>query len=140
MRLYLFFILILCTRFTFAQDLEPRLSQYDDSTHYKLVFRTEQYNGDRFIQLDNLTARVNGDTTKLFYTRYGDMMISSLMIPYNIFEKFLTLEASIFSGKCPEANDCEYSLLITTGTYEQRIPIDEFHTELLSTFMLNEEP
>ncbi|MFZ9029564.1 MAG: hypothetical protein ACO2Z9_11145, partial [Crocinitomicaceae bacterium] len=73
----------------------------------------------------------------LYYMRYGDGLVSKLMIPYNITDQLIDLENEIIAKSCSDA--CEYSVRITLGEKSERIPIDVLSVELISTFMLNQE-
>lgn len=123
----------------YSQDQESVLKTYSnqDSTHFKVVLRTEEDTGVRNVALDNMTARFKEDTTVIYYTHYGDMLISSLTIPYNIIDRYIELEEELISRACSE--DCTYSIVIKVGNKESRIPIDVLDVEKISTFMLKLE-
>ncbi len=120
-----------------SQEYTQLMKSCADSTDFKIVFRTEENSGIRDVTLDNMTVLVKGDTTHLYYMRYGDGLVSKLMIPYNITDLLIDLEKEIISKACPEA--CEYSVRIDLGDKSERIPIDVLSVELISTFMLNQE-
>ena len=109
-----------------------------DSSEFKIVFRTEEDTGLGQVTVDNMTVLVKGDTTHLYYMRYGDGLVSKLMVPFNITEQLVELEDLIISKAC-KPEDCEYSVRIDLGEKSERIPIDVFNVELLSTFMLDQE-
>lgn len=122
----------------FSQEYDRLMKSCEGSDEYKIVFRTEEDTGLREVTVDNMTVLVKGDTTHLYYMRYGDGLVSKLMIPYNITEQLIDLEDQIISKAC-EAEGCEYSVRIDLGDRSERIPIDVLSVELLSTFMLNQE-
>jgi hypothetical protein len=45
-----------------------------------------EFNGDRDIAMDNMTIKWNGEQTRVFYTKYGDMMLSNVTIPFGIID------------------------------------------------------
>lgn len=120
-----------------SQEYTRLMKSCADSSEFKIVFRTEEDTGIREVTVDNMTVLVKGDTTHLYYMRYGDGLVSKLMIPYNITDQLIDLENEIISRACPEG--CEYSVRINLGEESERIPIDVLSTELISTFMLNQE-
>lgn len=122
----------------FGQEYDRLMKSCSDSSEFKIVFRTEEDTGLRQVTVDNMTVLVKGDTTHLYYMRYGDGLVSKLMIPYNITDQLIELEDQIISKACP-AEGCEYSVKIDLGEKSERIPIDVLSVELLSTFMLNQE-
>ena len=121
-----------------SQGFDRLMEACSDSTEFKIVFRTEEDTGDRQVTIDNMTVLVKGDTTHLYYMRYGDGLVSKLMIPYNITVQLIELENEVISKAC-DAGECEYSVRIDLGEKSERIPIDVLSVEMLSTFMLNQE-
>ena len=120
-----------------SQEYSRLMKSCADSSEFKIVFRTEEDTGIREVTVDNMTVLVKGDTTHLYYMRYGDGLVSKLMIPYNITDQLIDLENEIISKACAEG--CEYSVRINLGEKSERIPIDVLSVELISTFMLNQE-
>ena len=135
---FLIFLSVFSVNQVFGQDFERLMAEYSDSTDFKIVFRTEEDNGDRMVALDNLTILVNGDTTDLYYLRYGDGMISQLMIPWSIMDELVELENQFISKACKKEN-CEYSMRIEVNGKSESIPIDVLQSDMLSEFMLNQE-
>ena len=135
--LSILFILFL-PLFGFSQEYDRLMKSCQGSEEFKIVFRTEEDTGIREVTVDNMTVLVKGDTTHLYYMRYGDGLVSKLMIPYNITDQLIALEDQIIAKAC-EIEGCEYSVRIDLGDRSERIPIDVLNVELLSTFMLNQE-
>lgn len=131
-------ILILFPITGFSQEYTRLMKSCEGSEEYKIVFRTEEDTGIRDVTVDNMTVLVKGDTTHLYYMRYGDGLVSKLMIPFNITDQLIALEDQIIAKAC-EIEGCEYSVRIDLGDRSERIPIDVLSVELLSTFMLNQE-
>lgn len=121
-----------------SQEFTRLMKSCADSSEFKIVFRTEEDTGVREVTVDNMTVLVKGDTTHLYYMRYGDGLVSKLMIPYNITDQLIDLENEIISKSC-KIEGCEYSVRIDLGEKSERIPIDVLSVELISTFMLNQE-
>lgn len=138
MKTIVLFCLLIVPLIGVSQDDKKVVAYYKDSTHFKLVIKTEESNGDRNIALDNLTARVKGDTTVVYYTHYGDMLISSLTIPYNVVDKMIEFESQVIERACKTEN-CTHSIVFKVGDKELRIPIDDLDQELVSSFMLKLE-
>ena len=132
---FIFFILPFCSS---AQNDGHIISSYIDSTEFKIVMRTEKENDSRYVALDNMTIKVKGDTTLVYYIRYGDMMISSLTIPFPIIESLVVFEDKVHSLACT-SSDCVETLLFDDGINQIRIPIDILNEELLSNLMLELE-
>ena len=122
----------------FSQENTEIFSNYTDVEEYKIVMKTQNFNGTEDIALDNLTIKMKDGEMKIYYIRYGDMLISSLTIPYSILERFIAFEKQIRSVRC-ESEDCKDSILIDDGTNKIQIPIDILHEELISTLMLELE-
>ena len=135
---FLFYLSVFTLNSAYGQDFECLMAEYSDSTNFKIVFRTEEDNGDRMVALDNLTILVNGDTTDLYYLRYGDGMVSQLMIPWSIMEELIELENQFISKACAEEK-CDYSIRIEVNGRSERIPIDVLQSDMLAEFMLNQE-
>lgn len=131
-------LLIVIPMLGWSQEYNRLMKSCADSTEFKIVFRTEEDTGIRQVTVDNMTVLVKGDTTHLYYMRYGDGLVSKLMIPYNITDKLIELEDQIIEKACP-SEGCEYSVKVDLGDRSERIPIDVLDVELLSTFMLNQE-
>lgn len=121
-----------------SQQYDHLVASCKDSAEYKLVFRTEEFTGDRHATIDNMTVISYGDTTKLYYMHYGNGMVSSLMIPFDIMDDLTQFEEDIISKACT-SDDCEYSILIESGNKTVRIPIDAFLVESIPTLMLKLE-
>ena len=66
-----------------SQDSSEVFSKYTDVDEYKIVMKTQNFNGTEDIALDNFTIKMKGGEMKIYYIRYGDMLISSLTIPYS---------------------------------------------------------
>ncbi|MBL1281439.1 MAG: hypothetical protein COA33_014270 [Fluviicola sp.] len=121
-----------------SQDTTLIFSTFNDDSDYKVVMKTQNFNGSEDIALDNLTIKKKGDETKVYYIRYGDMLISSLTIPYSIIERFIKFEKHVRSVEC-KTNDCKDSVLFIYGEKRIVIPIDILYEELLSNLMLELE-
>ncbi|MCO4813802.1 MAG: hypothetical protein KC454_03775 [Flavobacteriales bacterium] len=134
MKYYLLLLLTLLTQISFSQEKTSIFENYEDSTSYKIVFRVEKNDGDRYIALDNLTIRAKGNDTKVYYMRYGDGLVSSLMIPELILQDIKDFEQKIYDNKCGE--NCELNVLIEFGVKKIRIPIDLLQEEIVTNFML----
>ncbi len=134
MKYNLLLLLTLLTQISFSQEKTSIFENYEDSTSYKIVFRVEKNDGDRYIALDNLTIRAKGNDTKVYYMRYGDGLVSSLMIPELILQDIKDFEQKIYDNKCGE--NCELSVLIEFGVKKIRIPIDLLQEEIATNFML----
>ena len=134
MKIYLLLLLMGMTQMSFSQETTSIFENYDDSTSYKIVFRVEKHDGDRYIALDNLTIKAKGNDTKVYYMRYGDGLVSSLMIPELILEDIKTFEQKIYNNKCGE--NCELNVLIEVGAKKVRVPIDLLQEEIVTNFML----
>ena len=134
MKHYLLLLLMGMTHMSFSQSTPSIFKNYEDSASYKIVFRVEKYDGDRYIALDNLTIKAKGNDTKVYYMRYGDGLVSSLLIPELILEDIKTFERKIYDNKC--GDNCELNVLIEIGTKKIRVPIDLLQEEIVSNFML----
>lgn len=133
----LFLLIFLCASNVRAQ-YEPILPLFKDSSAYKLVLRTEEHINDRYESRDNLTVRVNGDTSVVFYNDYGDGLISRLMIPYSIYDVLAAFESNILTRLC-EKPECTYSVLFEIGEHRLRVPVDILDAEQVSSLMLELE-
>lgn len=134
MKFYLLLLLTVLTQISFSQETNSVFENYEDSTSYKIVFRVEKHDGDRYIALDNLTIRAKGNDTKVYYMRYGDGLVSSLMIPELILQDIKDFERKIYDNQCDE--NCELNVLIEFGVKKIRIPIDLLQEEIVTNFML----
>jgi len=134
MKFYLLLLLTVLTQISFSQETNSVFENYEDSTSYKIVFRVEKHDGDRYIALDNLTIRAKGNDTKVYYMRYGDGLVSSLMIPELILQDIKNFEQKIYDNQCDE--NCELNVLIEFGVKKIRIPIDLLQEEIVTNFML----
>lgn len=131
---FLFFLIALNA----SAQYERILPMFADSNEYKLVLRTEEFINDRYESRDNLTVRVKGDTSVVFYNDYGDGLISRLMVPYSIFDVLSHFEETIISRAC-EKPECTYSILLEIGEHRLRVPIDILDAEHVSSLMLELE-
>lgn len=131
-------LIFLLSHVSFAQADTSIVHYFKDSTSYKVVIRTESLVNNEYIALDNLTARVKGDTTNVYYMNYGDGMVSQMMIPYPTYEDFLAFEQRVNSFRTSDSKTT-YSVKIEIGNKHLRIPIDILHLEELSSFMLKLE-
>lgn len=127
-------LFIFTSHFGHSQDTTSVFKNYEDSSSYKIVFRVEKHDGDRYIALDNLTIKAKGNDTKVYYMRYGDGLVSSLIIPEFILEDIKDFEQKIYDNKC--GDNCELNVLIETGEKKIRIPIDLLQEEIVTNFML----
>lgn len=127
-------LLIFISHFGHSQDTTSVFENYEDSSSYKIVFRVEKHDGDRNIALDNLTIKAKGNDTKVYYMRYGDGLVSSLIIPELILEDIKDFEQKIYDNKC--GDNCELNVLIETGGKKIRVPIDLLQEEIVTNFML----
>ena len=122
------------TQMSFSQESNSIFDKYEDSASYKIVFRVEKHDGDRYIALDNLTIKAKGNDTKVYYMRYGDGLVSSLMIPELILEDIKAFEQKIYDNQC--GDNCELNVLIEVGVKKVRVPIDLLQEEIVTNFML----
>ena len=97
-----------------------------------------EFNGDRNIAMDNMTIKRNGEQTRVFYTKYGDMMISNVTIPYGIIDQLKKFESEVRALDSQEEKS-KYTILFLSGDRELVILIDVLHVESLSSFMLSLE-
>ena len=134
MKTYLLLLFVGMTQLSFSQDNTSLFENYEDSSSYKIVFRVEKHDGDRYIALDNLTIKAKGTDTKVYYMRYGDGLVSSLMIPELILEDIKAFEQKIYDNQC--GDNCELNVLIEIGAKKIRVPIDLLHEEIVTNFML----
>ena len=128
---------LLLSSLTFGQ-YESILTPYADSSTYKFVLRTEEQLDDRYVALDNMTIKADGDTCKVYYMHYGEGLVSSSMIPFSVFNHFAAFEKKVINSAC-EKPECTYSILIEAGDQQLRVHIDILYVELLSSFMLELE-
>ncbi|MFT5859978.1 MAG: hypothetical protein ACI865_002085, partial [Flavobacteriaceae bacterium] len=49
--------------------------------------KTQEKINDQYIALDVFTIKAYLDSTKVYYVRYGDMLISSLTMQYSIIDR-----------------------------------------------------
>lgn len=122
----------------FGQESNSIISSHENDQLVKIVIRTEEKLEDRFIALDNMTIKISGDTTKVYYMNYGDGLVSSVMIPYPVFERFVHFEDKIIGFEC-KSQPCPHSILIEVGQESRRFPIDILYLEAVSSFMLELE-
>lgn len=123
---------------TSAQEDTSIILPHENDKVVKIVIRTEEKLEDRFIALDNMTIKINGDTTKVYYMNYGDGLVSSVMIPFPVFERFVNFETKIQGYAC-KSDPCANSILIEIGEKTRRYPIDILYLESVSSFMLELE-
>lgn len=123
---------------SFGQQKTSIIKEYKDTALYKLVIRTEVLVDDNYVAMDNFTARVTEDTVKIYYMRYGDGMVSSLMIPYPIFDKFIEFEQKIIEAEDSNPQTL-YSIKFEVGQLEMRIPVDILFIDNLTHFMFSLE-
>lgn len=95
-----------------------------------------EFNGDRDIAMDNMTIKWNGEQTHVFYTKYGDMMLSNVTIPFGIIDQLRKYESEVRTLDNQEEKS-KYTILFLSGDRELIIPIDVIHVESLSSFMLS---
>lgn len=122
----------------FCQDSTSILVRYKDSTNYKLVIRTEVLVEDDYVAMDNFTARITDDTVKIYYMRYGDGMVSSLMIPFPVYKELLDFEQKTIAASNGEAKS-EYSIKFEIGEAELRVPVDILLIDNLTHFVFSLE-
>lgn len=131
-------ITLLLSFSAFAQEDDRIIPPHENDQIVKIVIRTEEKLEDRFIALDNMTVKISGDTTKVYYMNYGDGLVSSVMIPFPVFERFVNLESKLEGYAC-KSDPCANSVLIEIGEETRRYPIDILYLETLSSFMLELE-
>lgn len=139
MKIILLNILCLTLSFTALSQKESILKDFKDSSIYKIVIRTEVLVDNEYIAMDNLTARVTEDTVKIYYMHYGNGDVSSLMIPYSVYDQFLAFEQSIIDEEYSKPEPTNYSIKFEIGSRELRIPIDILLLENLSNFRFSLE-
>lgn len=137
-KITLLLLSILSLSTSYAQDSILFMSEFENSSIYKLVIRTEETINNEFIAVDNLTVKVQNDSTRVYFMSYSDGMVSSLMIPYSVFDNFLEFEKTIQSNQC-KSGECPNSILFESGEKKKRYPIDILFVESLSSFMLELE-
>lgn len=85
-----YFVLVTLLSFSgFSQTEELNNSSTPilaDSSEYRLVIKTMEFKGDRDIAMDNMTIKWNGEQKRVFYTKYGDTMMSNVTIPFGIID------------------------------------------------------
>jgi len=136
--LTLTYILLISIFHSFSQGSVTEIfKNHENSARYKIVMKTQNFNGTEDIALDNFTIKFNDGETKIYYIRYGDMLISSLTIPYSMLDRFKEFEKQARSVECSE--NCPDSILIDDGTNNVVIPIDILNEELISNLMLELE-
>ena len=136
--LLLFIAFVFCFHTASAQGSNKIIPIYKDSSTYKLVIKTMNYNGEKDIAQDNLTFKFKNGETKVYYIRYGDMLISSLTIPYSIYDRLVQFEDTVNSVHC-EKESCTDSILIEIGDNSFSVSIDVLDEELVSNLMLELE-
>tara|TARA_R110002072_G_scaffold172042_4_gene325873 strand:- start:30554 stop:30985 length:432 start_codon:yes stop_codon:yes gene_type:complete len=135
---FLLLILFFFTSVSYSQDTTDIFSQFTDNTDFKVVIKTQNFNGTEDIALDNFTIKKRGAETKIYYIRYGDMLISSLTVPYSILDRFIKFEKHVRSVAC-KSKDCKDSILFDDGKRQVVIPIDILYEELVGSLMLELE-
>lgn len=136
-KLFVLFVLLFSSLVTVGQSDEV-IAPHINEKEVKIVIRTEEKLEDHYVALDNMTIKVNADTSKVYYMHYGDRIISSVTIPYPVFDKFINYEQSLKEYTCL-SEPCLNSVLIEIGTTSKRYPIDILHVESLSSLMLEFE-
>ena len=138
-RIFLLFIAFLfCFHTANGQGSNKIIPIYKDSSTYKLVIKTMNYTGERDVAQDNLTFKFKNGETKVYYIRYGDMLISSLTIPYSIYDRLVQFEDTVNSVDCKKKS-CTDSILIEIGDNSYSVSIDVLDEELVSNLMLELE-
>ena len=131
-----FFLFV--TFLSFSQKSDDLFVQYKDSSSYRIVIKTQNFNGTEDIALDNFTIKFKNGQTKVYYIRYGDMLISSLTIPYSMLDRFEEFEKQVRDVEC-KSDDCKDSILFDDGIRKIVIPIDVLNEELVSSLMIELE-
>ncbi len=129
-----FFILSIAFTFNLFSQETNLFEQYKDSATYKIVIKTQNFNGTEDIAADNLTIKYKDDETKVYYIRYGDMLISSVTIPYSIIERFIEFEKHVHELKSKQKTSV--SILFDDGITQVVIPIDILNEELVNSLMI----
>jgi hypothetical protein len=124
---------------SFSQDTTNILSSYSDSIEYRIIMKTQEKINDQYIALDVFTIKAYLDSTKVYYVRYGDMLISSLTMQYSIIDRIIEFEQKVNSLACIEEDHCTNRILIEGTSNAYTVPIDVLHEELLSNLMLELE-
>ncbi|MCR9172982.1 MAG: hypothetical protein NXI10_10835 [bacterium] len=130
-------ICILNLSILFGQDTTLLTSNFASAEKVKIIIRTERRVNDEFIAINNLTCKISNDSAAVYFLSYTDGMVSSLMIPFPIFEQFEDFERTISQLKC--LNDCNQFILFEIDGEKKRYPIDILEEERLSGFMLKLE-
>ncbi len=133
--IFIFIALLSVAHLSFSQESEGVFSRYKDSSSYKIVIKTRNFNGTEDVALDNLTIKYKNGETKVYYIRYGDMLISSVTIPYSIIERFIEFEQQVKNLEC-KIESCTDSILIDSGSHKIIIPIDVLNEELVGSLMI----
>jgi len=137
MKTYLTFLLFALSFCTMGQS-EDIIAPHAGEKEVKIVVRTEEKLEDRYIAIDNLTIKVFGDSSKVYYMNYGDGMVSSMMIPFPVYDKYIAFEESLKEYHCL-SETCKYSVLVEVGETSKRYIIDILHMEAVSSLMLELE-
>ena len=137
-RFTLILLIFIIATTSFSQESPEMFAQYQDSSVYRIVIKTQNFNGTENIALDNFTIKFKNGETKVYYIRYGDMLISSLTIPYSMLDRFIEFEKQVRSVKC-KVSDCVDSILFDDGKEKIEIPIDILYEELVSSLMIELE-
>ncbi|MFT5777228.1 MAG: hypothetical protein ACI837_000159 [Crocinitomicaceae bacterium] len=122
-----------------AQNESAFIGNYSDSTNFRIIIKTQNKVEGDFITLDVFTIKGYEDSTKVYYIRYGDMLISSLMMEYSILDKLVAFEEKANSLACIEEAQCINQILIEGASNSYTIPMDILNEELLSNLMLELE-
>lgn len=135
MKTIVFLSAILLSPFAIIAQDSLLINEFENATTYKLVIRTENKVDDRFVALDNLTAKISNDTAKVYYMNYGDGLVSSLTIPFSIFDDLKAFEQKVSEYGCQE-DPCSHFILFEIDDKSIRYPIDILHAESVSSLML----
>jgi hypothetical protein len=109
--LSLLFLLTFASAFSFPQS-ELLFPNYIDSIEYRIILKTQEKIDNEFVTLDVFTIKSYKDSTKVYYIRYGDMLISSLMMEYSILDDMITFEQKLNEFACEEGANCPNRILI----------------------------
>ena len=124
--------------FISLSQMEDIIAPHATDEVVRIVIRTEEKLEDRYVAIDNLTIKVSSDTSKVYYMNYSDGMVSSMMIPFPVYDKYIAFEESLKEYSCL-SDVCKYSILIEIEDRSKRYEIDILHVEALSSLMLELE-
>lgn len=129
----LLFVLLVTSLFS-QDDSQPLTFSLRDSSSYRLLIQTMENSQGSETVIDNMKITWDGEDAKVFYNRYSDNVLSSMLIPFPITEQIVKFETDISNFRSEDPNSV-YSIQITSGNNSIAIPIDAPNLGQLSNFM-----